>query len=117
MVLLEASSALQNVYLIIAIIGALVALVTTIWGIVQKIRAGNWKGAAEDAQKAGKQLGDLLNHTTHAINKMKMNTVGVGQARSVVRQVLKNTGQDLEAAGLRSAMDAKLKELGLNDKS
>jgi len=115
--ILEASTALQNIYLIIGIIASVTALGMTVWGIIQKVKAGNFKGLAADLAKAGKQTDDLLGHATSALNQIKVDTSGVENARAIVRKTLKNTGMDLEAAGLKALMDAKLKELGLDNKS
>jgi hypothetical protein len=108
-VLLEASSALQNVYLIISIVMALITLGTIVWGIIQKIKAGDWKGAAQDADK-------LLKEGVTVIDKIKKTTDGM-DSRHLITDVLKDHGEKLNGLGLKGLMDTKLRELGLDDKA
>jgi len=109
MVLLEASSVLQNIELIISIVLALITIGTTIYAIYQKIKAGDYKGAKEEAEK-------LLGESVKVVDKVKKVTDGM-DARVLVKDVLRDHGSSLSELGLKEKMDAKLKELGLDDQS
>jgi hypothetical protein len=109
MVLLEASTILQNVEVIISIVLALITLGTTAYAVYQKIKAKDYKGAAEEA-------GKLRDEAIKTIDKIKTVTDGM-DARHLVKDVLKASGEELGVAGLKGKMDAKVKELGLNEHS
>lgn len=109
MIILEASSALENAHLIISIVLALITLATTAYAIYQKIKAGDYKGAKEEAEK-------LLNEGAKAIDKIKRVTEGT-DARYLVRDTLKDHGVKLDDLGLKGKMDEKLKQLDLDSGS
>ena len=108
-VLLEASPVLENIYVIISIVMALATVCTTVYAIYQKIKAGDFKGAKEEADK-------LLTEGVRVVDKIKKVTDGM-DARCLVKDALKDHGETLDGLGLKEKMDAKLKELGLEDKS
>lgn len=87
----------------------LFTILSTVIAIIYKIKAGDWKGAAEEA-------GKLTGACAQAIDKIKAKTEGT-PARAVVADTLKAQGEELEKAGLKGVMDAKLRELGLGEKS
>jgi hypothetical protein len=93
---------------IIAILGSITTIVTTILAIIKHIKAKNYKGAVDEGSK-------LLQTVASTIDEIKNKTTGDG--RGVVKTALKNAGGVLDSMGLKSKMDAKLKELGLDDKS
>ena len=106
MVLLETVGTLT---LITAIVGLLGTLIAGIVAIIKAIQAGKYLQAAKDG-------GALLQATSAAIDMIKTGTADTA-GRYVVEAELKNMGMRLDALGLKETMDAKLKELGLDDRS
>lgn len=105
MVLAEAGT----LELAVAIIGLITTLITTIIAIWKSIKAGNYKQAADDG-------GKMLDAVAVAVDKIKTGSSSNG-ARELVSSSLKDMGTKLEDLGLKEKMDAKIKELGLDDKS
>ena len=93
---------------IIAIITAVLGAISTIIAIIQSIKKGNWKKAATEG-------GQLLDVAANTIDTIKSKTDG--SARAEVSNALADAGGALNTLGLKDKMDAKLKELGLDDKS
>lgn len=109
MILLEASPILSNIEVILSIVVILITMGTTAYAIIQKIKARDFQGAAEEA-------GKLRDEAIKAIDKIKTTTDGM-DARHLIKDVLKSTGENLNVLGLKDKMDAKVKELGLNEQS
>lgn len=98
-----------DVNTILNIVLTVLTIISIILAIIFKLKAGDWKGAAEEA-------GKLLGTCTKTINTIKDKTEGT-PARSIVADTLKAEGAELEKVGLKSVMDAKLREYGLAEKS
>jgi hypothetical protein len=94
---------------ILNIVLTILTIISIILAIIFKLKAGDWKGAAEEA-------GKLNTECAKALDTIKNKTEGT-PARAVVADTLKATGAELEKVGLKGAMDAKLRELGLAEKS
>jgi hypothetical protein len=101
--------AFTDVNTILTCLALLLTIITSVIAIIYKIKAGNWQGVAEET-------GKLANECAKTIDTIKGKTDGT-PARAVVTDALKIQGAELEKVGLKSAMDAKLLELGLNAKS
>jgi hypothetical protein len=105
MILAEASNTLE---LIVALVGAAGTLIGAIIALIQAIKAKNYKKAKEEGMR-------LLTTTVKVIDAVKKNTDG--DAREILKTALKSAGGQLDSMGLKAAMDSKLKELGVDDKS
>jgi hypothetical protein len=100
---------LTDIGTILNLVLAVLTILSVVIAIIFKLKAGDWKGAAEEA-------GKLNMECAKALDTIKTKTEGT-PARAVVADTLKATGAELEKAGLKSVMDAKLRELGLTEKS
>jgi len=100
---------LTDIGTILNLVLLILTILSVIIAIIFKLKAGDWKGAAEEA-------GKLNTECAKALDTIKTKTEGT-PARAVVADTLKATGAELEKVGLKGVMDAKLRELGLAEKS
>lgn len=109
MTILEVSSTLETIHVVIGVIMLLMTLASMAYAVYQKIKCGNWAGALQE-------MDSMLTASVKAVDKIKSSTEGSG-ARILVQDILKDHGESLESAGLKEKMDAKIKDLGLNENS
>jgi predicted outer membrane lipoprotein len=105
MVLLEA---VDTITLVTAIVGLLGTLIAGIVAIINALKAKKYGEAA-------KISGTMFDKAAHTLDSLKKRTDGT-DARGFVADALVDLGTSAESAGIKDAMDAKLRELGLDDK-
>lgn len=92
--------------MVTTIVSGAIAIIGLGIGIYYCIKAGNTSAALHKA-------GQLFEVAAGLVDAVKKNTTG--DARSMVAGLLKDAGKDMDAKGIKDLMDAKLRELELDE--
>lgn len=90
---------------IVALVTSITTLVGLILGIIEKIKAGNYKAALDDGKVVAKDLMETIDEFKEIVSP------------DVREPIMKGLGKKLEIAGLKEEVDKTLNQIGLNNKS
>lgn len=94
-----------NIETIVAALTGVIAIITAIYGLIQKIKAGNYKDALDDSKVIAKDLMGTINEFKELVGPV---------ARA---PIMKDLGTKLEVNGLKEQVDEALTQIGLDNKS
>jgi len=90
---------------IVALVTSITTIIAAILGIIEKIRAGNYKAALDEGKVVAKDLMETIDDFKEVVGP-------------IVRQpIMKGLGTKLEVQGLKAQVDETLTQIGLSNKS
>jgi len=90
---------------VITIIAGIIAVITSIVALIQKIKAGKYIEALDDSKKVSTNLMETIDDLKNIVEP------------SAREPVMRGLGTKLEIAGLKEQVDEALTQMGLNNKA